>query len=99
MDPKTTLTEAFSLYAQGDIASSAEKLASYFEWRRKGGFEPKIEKIEWFHGLGKHLCCADHGAQWLLICILRKCAEKNLEVYSLTPDVLDRIEDTFGESN
>lgn len=98
MDPEAALTEACSLYGYGDVSSAAQKLADYLNWREGGGFEPRLGTVPWFFGAEHHSCCADHTAQWLLICIRRKCAERGIEVCKLTPAVLDRIEDVFGES-
>jgi hypothetical protein len=55
MDPKAALDEAESLIADGDFAEALERLAGYFEWRGKGGFEPYPGADE-YAGLARQKC-------------------------------------------
>lgn len=40
MDPVAALAEAGDLIEDGDWAEALDRLAGYFEWRLKGGFQP-----------------------------------------------------------
>jgi len=44
MDPRQTLADAWTSHYAGFDDDANEHLASYWEWRRKGGFEPTWEK-------------------------------------------------------
>lgn len=40
MDPESTLSELEDCIDDNDFSGAVERLAAYYQWRLKGGFEP-----------------------------------------------------------
>lgn len=43
MDPKQALLDALQSMADGDRESARESLDNYWQWRRRGGFDPQVD--------------------------------------------------------
>lgn len=41
MDPKATLDAAIAAYEADDFPEALMRLADYFQWRMRGGFQPE----------------------------------------------------------
>lgn len=101
MDPKAALLEAINIYLDGDLATAAENLHSYANWRARGGFEPRVERSEIDAALklpAEHSCCADHIAAWLTIQVKRDLDTKHgLKVERFDDKTMDLIWNTLSE--